>query len=38
MNCFPEREYSYDTPKLIYICAPLRGDVEKNVKKTSEKF
>lgn len=29
MSRFPE--HSYDTPKLIYICAPLRGDVEKNI-------
>ena len=31
----PER--SSDGPKLVYICAPLRGDVEKNIEFAREK-
>ena len=26
-----ERAQDQDGPKLVYICAPLRGDVEKNI-------
>lgn len=33
LNVFRERqqERAQDGPKLVYICAPLRGDVEKNI-------
>lgn len=39
LDVFRERtpERIHDGPKLIYICAPLRGDVEKNIAFAREK-
>ena len=31
IGTYREREPQRDGPKLVYICAPLRGDVEKNI-------
>ena len=32
-----QQERSQDGPKLVYICAPLRGDVEKNIEFARQK-
>ena len=32
-----ERVQDQDGPKLVYICAPLRGDVEKNIEFARQK-
>ena len=39
LNVFRERqqERPQDGPKLVYICAPLRGDVEKNIEFARQK-
>lgn len=39
LNVFRERqqERAQDGPKLVYICAPLRGDVEKNIEFARQK-
>lgn len=37
IGTYREREPQQDGPKLVYICAPLRGDVEKNVAYARQK-
>ena len=39
LNVFRDRqqERTQDGPKLVYICAPLRGDVEKNIEFARQK-
>ena len=39
LNVFRDRqqERAQDGPKLVYICAPLRGDVEKNIEFARQK-
>ena len=39
LDVFRDRtlERTRNGPKLVYICAPLRGDVEKNIKFASQK-
>jgi hypothetical protein len=39
LNVFRDRpqELTQDGPKLVYICAPLRGDVEKNIEFARQK-
>ena len=32
-----QQEHAQDGPKLVYICAPLRGDVEKNIEFARQK-
>ena len=32
-----QQERAQDGPKLVYICAPLRGDVEKNIEFARQK-
>jgi len=32
-----QQERTQDSPKLVYICAPLRGDVEKNIEFARQK-
>ena len=32
-----QQERTQDGPKLVYICAPLRGDVEKNIEFARQK-
>lgn len=39
LSMFRERtpEWAQDGPKLVFICAPLRGDVEKNIEFARQK-